>query len=630
MLLSLEFMKTQTYPLPYFLLGIALLNLMSCQTIPSAENYDWPMRKADHESSSYSPLDQINASNVEELELAWEYKTGDSLLYTIECNPIIINGILYASSPMLNAFALDAETGEELWKFIPSEAGPTRRDGQRVNRGLTYWAEGEDKRLYYPAGTYLYAINARNGDLLTSFGEGGRIDLTKGLDRDIGNTPVSSTSPPTIFEDLIIMCSSTPDGKNNTPPGHIRAYNLHTGEREWIFHTLPHPGEKGYETWPEEAWKTAGGNNAWAGLSLDEERGIVYAPTGSPAYDHNGFNRHGDNLFGNCVIALDARTGAYKWHFQTVHHDIWDYDLASPPNLGSLQIGGVQHDALIQVTKMGHLFVLDRASGEPLFPVEERPVPQSTIPGEQTAATQPFPTLPPPYAMQGFAESDITDLSPEAAQYVRETYFDTYGPSVLFEALSTEGDFIVPQFNGGTDWGGAAFDKESGILYVNASNEPEGLSMLPVEKGADHPYAWDASGHDELYDPEGFPISKRPWGTLNAIDLNNGTILWQVPLGTYPELEKRGLPPTGTFNIGGPIVTAGGVVFIAATKDERFRAFDKHSGKVLWEYQLPAAGYASPSTYRVNGRQFVVIAAGGGGKPGTKRGDSYLAFAIPE
>lgn len=612
------------------LLLFILYCLVACQPPEQLPNQDWPVRKADQASSSYSPLKQINKSNVAQLQPAWEYKTEDTELYTIECNPVVIDGILYATSPMLNAFALNAATGEEIWKFIPSDAGPTRRDGQKVNRGLAFWQEGEDKRLYYPAGTFLYALNAKDGSLIKSFGSGGRIDLTRGLDRDIEDTPVSSTSPPTIFEDLIIMCSSTPDGKGQTPPGHIRAYNLHTGDREWIFHTIPHPGEKGYETWPPEAWKTAGGNNAWAGLSLDVERGIVYAPTGSPAFDHNGFNRHGDNLFGNCVLALEARTGRYRWHFQTVHHDLWDYDLASPPNLATIRHQGKTRDVVVQVTKMGHLFVLDRDTGEPVFPVEERPVPQSTIPGEQTAATQPFPVLPPPYAKQGFTEADITDLSPEAYEYVKKTYFDKYGPAVLFQPLSTKGDFIVPQFNGGTDWGGAAFDKETGILYVNASNEPEGLQMLPAPKEADHPYAWIDSGHDELYDPEGFPISKRPWGTLNAIDLNEGKILWQTTLGTYPELEKRGLPPTGTFNIGGPVVTAGGLVFIAATKDERIRAFDKDTGAVLWEYQLPAAGYATPSVYMVQGKQYVVIAAGGGGKPGTKRGDSYLAFALKE
>ena len=622
-------MATYSNPSLILLGGLSALCLISCSpSLPSA-NQDWPMRKADYQSSSYSPLDQINRENVAKLEKAWEYKTGDSILYTIECNPIIIDGVLYASSPMLNAFALDAATGEELWKFVPSEAGPTRRDGQRVNRGLSYWEEGDDKRLFYPAGTYLYAIHATDGSSIKSFGEEGRIDLTRDLDRDIGTTPVSSTSPPTLFEDLIIMSSSTPDGMGTTPPGHIRAYNLHTGEREWIFHTIPYPGEKGYESWPEEAWKTAGGNNSWAGMSLDVERGIVYAPTGSPAFDHNGFNRHGDNLFGNSVLALDARTGKYLWHFQTVHHDLWDYDLASPPNLATLKIKGEERDAVIQVTKMGHLFTLDAETGEPLFPIEERPVPQSEIPGEKTAPTQPFPSLPPPYAMQGFTENDITDLSPEAHQYVKEKYFDKWGPALLFPALSTRGDFIVPQFNGGTDWGGAALDKETGILYVNASNEPEGIQMLPAPDDADHPYKWVASGHDELFDPEGFPISKRPWGSLNAIDMNKGEILWQRPLGTYPELEKRGLPPTGTFNIGGPVVTAGGLVFIAATKDERIRAFDKDTGKVLWEYQLPAAGYATPSVYMVDGKQYVVIAAGGGGKPGTKQGDSYVAFTLP-
>jgi quinoprotein glucose dehydrogenase len=484
-------------------------------------------------------------------------------------------------------------------------------------------------RLFYVAGTKLFALDSETGQPISSFGSGGSIDLREGLDREMSGFSAGASSPGIVFEDLIIQGTSIPDWTGTSGPGHIRAFNVRTGEREWIFHTIPHPGEFGYETWPPDAWQTASGANAWAGLSLDVKRGIVFAPTGSPTYDHNGFNRHGTNLFANSVLALNARTGERIWHFQAVHHDLWDYDLASPPNLVTVRHEGVVRDAVAQVTKIGHLFLLDRQTGEPLFPVEERPVPQSTIPGEQSWPTQPFPTKPPAYARQGFSEADITDLSPEAHDHVKKTYFDKWGPAVLFPPPGTKGSFVVPQFNGGTDWGGAAFDSASGMLYVSASNEPEAFSMLPAPETANHPYEWIASGHDELFDAEGFPVSKRPWGTLNAIDLNEGTILWQVPLGTYPELEARGLPPTGTFNMGGPVATAGGLVFIGGSKDERFRAFDKDTGEVLWEYQLPAGGYATPSVYMVKGKQYVVIAAGGGGKPGTKPGDSYVAFALP-
>ena len=591
---------------------------------------DWRYYKADVSSSSSSPLEQINKSNVSELQLAWEYATGDSVLYTIECNPIVVDGVLYLTTPMLDAVALDAATGKEIWRFSPWDNRGTRRDGQRVNRGVTYWEGSGEKRIYYPAGTRLYAVDAESGEAVLAFGEEGSIDLTKGLDRDEITKPVSATTPGVIFEDLIIMGSSTPDGsRGSNPPGHIRAYNIHTGEREWIFHTIPHPGEFGYDTWPEDAWKTFGGNNSWAGMALDVNRGVVYAPTGSPAPDHQGMNRHGKNLFGNSILALNASTGERIWHFQTVYHDLWDYDLAAPPNLVEFEYEGVQREAVVQVTKMGFIFVLDRDTGEPIFPVEERPVPQSTIPGEQTWPTQPFPLKPPPHAKQGFTEEDITDVSPEAHTYVKETYFDKWGPAVLYQPLSAKGDFTVPQFNGGTDWGGAAFDEASGVLYVSASNEPEAITMYEIDPELDRPYSWEASGHDEIYDPEGFPVSKRPWGTLSAIELSRAEIVWQVPLGTYPELEARGLPPTGTFNMGGPIITAGGLLFIGATRDERFRAFDMDTGDVLWEYQLPFGGYATPSTYMIEGKQYVVIAAGGGGKPGTKKGDRYMAFALP-
>ena len=606
--------------------------LFSCTPPPTNQNVDWAYYKGDLASTSYSSLDQINRENVANLELAWEYQTGETKLNTIECNPLIIDGVMYITTVQLEAAALDAATGEELWRFNPWEDASIRTDGHSVNRGMMYWAEGEDKRIYYAAKTRMWSLDASTGAVRTEFGENGSIDLTKGLDRDPIIKPVSATTPGVIFEDLLIVGSATPDNGDfgTNPPGHIRAYNIHTGEREWIFYTIPHPGEFGYDTWPEDAWKTAGGANSWAGLALDVERGVVYAPTGSPSVEHYGLNRHGKNLFGNSVIALDARTGEYKWHFQAVHHDIWDYDLASTPTLATFEHEGQMRDAVVQVTKMGHAFVLDRDTGEPIFPVEERPVPQSELPGEETWPTQPFPTKPPAYARQGFTEADITDLNPEAHAFVREMYWDKWGPSVLFQPPSLKGEFYLPQFNGGSDWGGASFDASTGMLYINASNEPEAMTMFERSVSEDRPYPYGYTGHDEIYDPEGFPVSTRPWGTLNAIDLTKGEIAWQVPLGTYPKLEERGLPPTGTFNIGGPITTDGGLVFIGATRDERIRAFDKSTGEVLWEYQLPFGGYATPSTYMVDGKQYVVIAAGGGGKPGTKQGDRYLAFALPE
>ncbi len=595
-------------------------------------NSDWPVYKADRASTSYSALDQINRSNVSRLEVAWTFQSGDEELYTIECNPLVVNGIMYLTSPMVRVFALDAATGDVLWRFDPYSHGAPRDLARwaRVNRGVVYWNDDSEARILFTLENHLYALNASDGSLIQSFGERGVVNLRLGLDRETADLTVRATSPGIIFKDLLILGSTVGEGPGPAAPGHIRAYDVRSGERVWIFHTIPHPGETGYDTWPADAWQWAGGANDWGGLSLDQERGRVFAATGSPAYDHYGADREGQNLFSDSIVALNASTGERVWHFQTVHHDLWDSDLPCPPNLVTVIRDGQRIDAVAQVTKMGHLFLLDRETGKPLFSVEERPVRQSTLEGEKTWPTQPFPTRPPAYAVQGFDEGDITDLTPEAAAYVRENYLKKYGPSRLFDPPSLEGIIESPQFNGGTDWGGAAVDPRTGVLYVNASNEPEMIFMRAAREGASHSSAFVATGHREIFDPEGFPISRRPWGTLNAIDLNRGEILWQVPLGTYPELEKRGYPDTGTFNIGGPLVTAGGIIFIGATRDLRFRAFDKRSGEKLWEYQLKTGANATPATYMVNGRQFVVVAAGGGGKSGTPPGDNYVAFALAE
>ncbi|HUS36085.1 MAG TPA: PQQ-binding-like beta-propeller repeat protein [Verrucomicrobiae bacterium] len=684
---------------------------------------DWPVYNGDFGGTKYSPLVQINRTNVNRLKPVWIYRCDDMTLRpasTIECNPLVIDGTMYLTTAGLKVVALDAATGKEIWRFDPFEG----KGGRGVNRGLMFWKSGDDRRIYMPAGSLLYAIDAATGKLVKTFGVEGRIDLRDGLDRDVFFLSVGASSPGVIFKDLIIMGSAVGEGPAPAAPGHIRAFDVRTGARKWIFHTIPHPGEVGNETWPPEVWRTMGGANSWGGLTLDVERGIVFAGTGSASYDHFGGNREGQNLFANCVLALNANTGERLWHFQTVHHDIWDYDNPCQPTLVTVEHGGKRIDAVAQSTKVGHLFLLDRVTGKPVFPVEERAVPQSDIPGEKSWPTQPFPTKPPAFARQRFTEADVTDLSPESRAAVLKQ----------LEKMKTGGVFIppglqpsvaIPQFNGGGEWGGAAFDPESRLLYVNASNEAEWISMVPstvredmtlpelgsllygaicsschgfekvnnpaspsfaslktvkermtkeqvlellktgrnqmpsfaslseIERRAavaflfqekstekipakDLKLSWAqeipyiATGHHEFKDHEGFPANKRPWGTLNAIDLDRGEIRWQVPLGTYPKLEARGLAATGTFNVGGPLVTAGGIVFIGAAMDERFHAFDKETGKLLWESQMEAGGYATPASFEVRGRQFVVIAAGGGGKPETKPGNAFYCFALPK
>lgn len=687
---------------------------------------DWPAHGGDQAGSHYSHLRQINTKNVTRLQVAWIYRTGDKRddnRSQIQCNPIIMEGVLYATSPQLKVFALNAATGKQLWRFDPFAAGADQ-GAFGVNRGVVYWRSGGDRRILFTAGQSLFALDATTGKLIPEFGTHGVVDLRDGLGRDVKNLFVGSRTPGAIYRDLLILGSVVSEGPGPAAPGHIRAYDVRTGKVRWIFHTIPQPGEFGNDTWPPDAWKRLGGANAWSGITVDEERGWVFLPTGSASFDFWGGNRQGQNLFANCVLALKAATGERVWHYQTVHHDLWDRDLPAAPNLVTVTHNGRRIDAVAQITKSGHVFVLDRETGQPLFPVEERAVPASDLKGEAAWPTQPFPLKPPPFSRQVFTEEEATNISPQARAHVLERLrkVRTGRP---FIPPSTAGTVIFPGFDGGGEWGGAAFDASSGLLYVNANEMPWILTMIeispkaasgrislghklynqlcaachgasregdpqqiypnligiekrmsrsdtgriieagkgimpsfgflsvtekealvnflfgiesleeagPLQKPSgekaepDIPYTH--TGYNRFLDPEGYPAVKPPWGTLNAMNLNKGTIEWSVPLGELAELTKRGLPPTGTENYGGPVVTAGGLLFIGATQDEKFRAFDKKTGKVLWETKLPAGGYATPATYLANGRQYVVIAAGGG-KMGTPSGDAYVAFTLPD
>ena len=708
-------------------LGLTM-GAVSCahQAPPPAPDQDWRVTGGEPGQSRYSPLAQIDRSNVKSLRVAWEYHAGDASAQNrseIQATPIVAHGVLYATSPSLAAFALRAESGAVLWRFDPFQSQPREN---HVNRGVVYWERGDERRVLYVVGRRLYALDAVTGRPVPTFGRGGWVDLGEGLGRDVSRTQVVATSPGVIFGDLIIQGTRVSEGEG-AAPGHVRAYDVRTGQIRWTFHTVPQRGEVGAETWPDSVLDRSGGANSWPGMSVDVRRGLVFVPTGSASPDFYGGERLGQNLFANTLLALDARTGKRVWHFQTVHHDIWDRDLPAVPNLVSVTREGRRVDAVAQITKSGFVFLFDRETGAPLFPIEERAVPPSDLEGEQAWPTQPIPLKPAPFARQRMTEADVTDLTP-GAHAAAMSRFRTLRHGDLFTPPSREGTVVLPGFDGGGEWGGAAADAQSGVLYVNASDIPwiaalrervapaaiaaaqsgeavyaancvschradragdggrtpslvgiadrKPLAELRqvVERGrgfmpsfahlsaqqrdaviayvtgrsvpaspggaarADASAGHDAArpslsrfqflGYERWRDSSGYPAIKPPWGTLSAIDLNTGEYRWRITLGEHAELEARGLPATGTEQYGGPIVTAGGLVFIAATMDAKFRAFDKSTGALLWAYQLPAAGYATPMTYRVGGKQYVVIAAGGG-KLGTKSGDSYIAFALP-
>jgi len=681
-----------------FVLGAALTPFVSVLVAqapagrgPSAASRstsDWPAYGGGPEQTRYSALSQINRENVAQLQVAWQFDPHEGLIVgRFQVNPIVIDGTLYTITPGGSLIALHGATGELKWSWNSG----TRAQG----RGVTYWSSGNEKRLLASFGRYIYAVDPATGRPFTDFGRDGRIDLHQDLGRDPEQQSVGLSTPGVIYRNTYIVGGRTSEGLPASP-GDIRAYDVRSGQLKWSFHTIPHPGEFGHESWPKDAWTYSGSANNWAGMAVDVQRGIVFVPTGSAAADFYGANRRGDNLFANSLLALDAETGKRIWHFQVVKHDIWDRDLPSPPTLVTVRRNGRVIDAVAQTTKHGVLYVFERTSGTPLFPIEYRRVPPSAVDGEVASETQPFPTKPAPFSRQLLTADMLTTRTPRAHQWATEQFrtFRSAGQFVPFE-LGRE-TVVFPGFDGGAEWGGAAFDPATGVIYVNANDIPwssamrattpaaslgrqaydnhcaachgenmQGGSGFPplvdlaarrdaaqvadiVRSGQGRMPAFAAlppqtvnavvqyvmsgevkeaivaapspidlkynfTGYHKFYDPDGYPAVVPPWGTLNAINLNTGEYAWKIPLGEYPELTAEGLKDTGTENYGGPIVTAGGLVFIGATNfDRKFRAFDKATGKLLWETTMIKSGNATPATYQINGKQYVVIPAFGG------------------
>ncbi len=599
-------------------------------------SHNWECVGGDRACTRFSTLDQINRENVGQLQVVWQYRTGelvDGKGSTIECTPLIVDGVMFVTTANRRAVALDAASGNVLWEFDPLSygplAGPLASGG--VNRGAAYWVDPLDpstRRVFHGTSDgRLYSIDAATGKLDPKFGTNGAKDLREDLDRDISKLPYGPTSAPAILDDLVILGFSNGEGPDIAAPGDVRAFDARTGAQRWQFRTVPGPGEFGNETWAEGSWDNRGGANAWGGCSVDVQRGLVFAGLGSAAFDFYGGDRQGDNLFANCVVAIEGKTGKRRWHFQTLRHDLWDHDLPVYPNLITIVRDGKPIDAVAQVTKTGFVYVLDRETGKPLFEMQDREVPPSDIPGEFAARTQPIPSKPAPFAARHFDESNVTNIGEENRKGVLEQLAKIRrGPA--FQPPSLEGTVVIPGFHGGANWSGACYDPTSNVAYVNSTNEPNIIALAAAPEGSKHSY--NHRGYTRFLDHEGYPAIEPPWGLLNAIDLQSGEFVWQVPLGEFAELTARGVPQTGTPNFGGPVVTAGGLVFIAGTKDEMIRAFDKSTGKVLWQTKLPAGGYATPATYSVSGKQYVVIASGGAGKLGTKAGDWFVAFGLSD
>jgi quinoprotein glucose dehydrogenase len=689
--------------------GLLFISIFGFYTAP--EFTDWAGYNGGNDRNHFSPLSQITPNNVKNLKLAWTYASGgaDTINQTtqMQCNPIIIQGIMYGVSAGSQAFALDASNGREIWKTAIREKTPNM-----TSRGVAFYSSpAHSSKIFFGFGSYLFALDAKTGKPVETFGDQGKINLVEGLKRPGADDYAVLNTPISIYKNTLIVGTRV----SETAPalhGDIRAFDANSGRLLWTFHTIPKPGEYGYKTWEKNNYKNVGGANNWMGMAVDPKRGIVFVPTGSAAFDFYGGNRKGDNLFANSLLALDIRTGKRLWHFQTVHHDIWDRDIPAPPNLFTMTVKGKKRDVVSILSKLGFMFVFDRVTGQPIFPIEERPFPASEVVGEKTSKTQPIPLWPLPFVKQSFTEKDVNPWASNKEEIIAELRKSQTGQHFIPLSVKKKTIFF-PATDGGAQWGGAAVDENS-VMYIPAKQNPVHISLIPLEKTIENsgkslyvqhcqschgqnregnedgtipslrevhkkyseplltqilvkgrgrmpafnflsaaekkallayvqglnvavegpvkkstldfsPFTF--TGYTRWYDSQGYPVSSPPWGTLTAIEMNSGKHLWQVPLGEYPELTAKGIPPTGTDLYGGPAVTAGGLIFIAATKDEMFRAFDRKTGKIVWQYKLPNAGYASPSIYSINGVQYVVIACGGG-KVKTNSGDKYLAFAL--
>ncbi len=607
--------------------------------LATAAAQEWPSYSGNPGGTKYSPLKQIDRSNVHRLKVAWTFHTGDlsdgktlPSRSAFEATPLVIEGRMYITTPFSRLIAIEAETGKQLWAFDPK----LDRDHPQtlfIGRGAAFWSDAKNSRILF--GTLdgrLFSINALSGKPDDNFGQAGWIDLRKGVADSFPKRDYGMSSPPIVYKDLVICGSITPDGEPLGPAGDVRAFDVRTGRQVWIFHTVPHAGEVGNDTWPKDSWKDRGAVNSWSLLSLDVERGILFLPLTSPATDFYGGDRQGAGLFGDSLVALEAATGKRLWHFQTVHHNIWDYDLPAQPNLVTVRRAGKDIPAVAQVTKTGFTFVFDRVTGQPLFDIQERPAPASDVPGEQAWPTQPRPVAPPPYARQSMRPDELTDVTPESRAYCKKL-LEGAVLGDLFTPIGLKPTVLFPGTNGGANWGGASYDPETHTLYVNSMDVGMLYHMEKRPAQATIPYRNRGSGtpNSRFWDPKLWPCQKPPWGHLTAIDLDHGTFRWRSILGVTDQLAAQGLPPTGAPNLGGSIVTAGGVLFIGATNDARFRAFDKDTGKELWVTKLPASAHATPMTFigKKTGKQFIVIAAGGGNKYSDVFSDSLVAFALP-
>lgn len=686
-----------------FLLFISLA-FFSCEN-----DTNWPYYLGGQDRNHFSTLNQINFENIDSLKVAWIYDNPDS--GQIQTNPLIVDGVLYGVSPTVQAFALNAATGKEIWRFQDS-----LKHWASTSRGISYWEDGEDKRILYTVGPNLWAINAKTGKTIVSFGDSGKVNLNTGLPEIAQDKFIISNTPGAVFKDLIVMPLRLSEGED-AAPGDIRAFNVRTGKLVWSFHTIPYPGEEGYETFPPDAYKNeyVGAANNWSGMAIDEKNEIIFVPTGSAGYDFYGGNRKGQNLFANTLLALDANTGKKIWHYQAVHHDIWDRDFPAPPNLIQVERDGKKIEAVAQISKQGFVYVFERKTGKSLFDIQEVPVPKSNLEDEETWPTQPRPVLPKPYARLSheITENDLNPYSTDKEKLLREyrkMEKRWFGPP------AENGTLILPGFDGGGEWGGAAAHPTKGIIYINSNEMPwimemkktdeqvifqsngeklyqqncspchqsdfkgnpksgypnlvniqnkrthsylqniisNGKGMMPgftqlkkteiediihyisqkeeskqeiITKMTNQSVKYRMQGYNKWLDKDGLPGIAPPWGTLNAIDLNTGEYLWKIPFGNEPALAEKGIENTGTENYGGPILFENGLLFIGASKDGYFRAYNANTGELVWKYKLPYAAFATPSTYSVNGKQYIVIACGGT-KLGTEKGNKYVAFSL--